>query len=146
MDPVKRKASTLKFKQKNPNYLKEWRVKNRERDRELNREYVKNRYKTDILYRLKMILRHRLNVALKRKKSQTLKQYLGCSVEELKIHLKSKFLEGMNWINYGDWHIDHIIPLNSAQTEEDLYKLCHYSNLQPLWALDNLKKGSKYVV
>mgnify|MGYP002132731409 FL=1 len=52
----------------------------------------------------------------------------------------------MTWDNYGDWHIDHIIPLNSAQTEEDLYKLCHYSNLQPLWALDNLKKGSKYVV
>ena len=49
----------------------------------------------------------------------------------------------MSWDNYGEWHIDHIIPLASATTEEGVLKLYHYSNLQPLWAKDNLSKGSK---
>jgi hypothetical protein len=53
----------------------------------------------------------------------------------------------MSWDNYGfyGWHIDHVIPLSSAKTEEEVYKLCHYTNLQPLWAEDNLKKGSKII-
>ena len=49
----------------------------------------------------------------------------------------------MSWENQGKWHIDHITPLSSAKTEEEVYRLCHYTNLQPLWAEDNLKKGSK---
>ena len=49
----------------------------------------------------------------------------------------------MSWDNYGKWHIDHIIPLSSANSEDDIYKLCHYTNLQPLWAEDNLKKSNK---
>jgi hypothetical protein len=49
----------------------------------------------------------------------------------------------MSWDNQGQWHIDHIIPLASAKSEEELYKLCHFTNLQPMWAVDNIKKGSK---
>ena len=49
----------------------------------------------------------------------------------------------MSWDNYGKWHIDHIIPLSSANSEDDIYKLCNYTNLQPLWAEDNLKKSNK---
>jgi hypothetical protein len=63
--------------------------------------------------------------------------------EFLKKHLEIQFIEGMSWENQGKWHIDHKIPLSSAKTEEEVYKLCHYTNLQPLWAEDNLKKGSK---
>lgn len=53
----------------------------------------------------------------------------------------------MNWDNRGlyGWHIDHIIPLSSAKTEEEVYKLCHYTNLQPLWAKENLSKGNKII-
>ena len=51
----------------------------------------------------------------------------------------------MNWDNHGEWHIDHIIPLSSANTEEELIKLCHYTNLQPLWAEDNLSKSDKII-
>lgn len=60
-------------------------------------------------------------------------------------YLENKFIDGMTWDNKGfyGWHIDHIIPLSSAKTEEEIYKLCHYSNLQPLWAEDNMKKGDK---
>jgi hypothetical protein len=51
----------------------------------------------------------------------------------------------MNWSNRNLWHIDHIIPLASAKTEEEMIKLCHYTNLQPLWAIENMSKGSKII-
>jgi hypothetical protein len=76
------------------------------------------------------------------KKNKTF-DIVGCSPEFLKEHLESQFVEGMAWDNRKEWHIDHIIPLSSAKTEEDIYKLCHYTNLQPLWAEDNIKKSNK---
>jgi hypothetical protein len=51
----------------------------------------------------------------------------------------------MSWENRDEWHIDHIIPLSSANSEEELYKLCHYTNLQPLWAEENIKKSNKII-
>ena len=51
----------------------------------------------------------------------------------------------MNWENYGLWHIDHIIPISYAKSEEEIYKLNHYSNFQPLWAKDNLSKGNRFI-
>lgn len=107
----------------------------------------RNRRQTDSLYRIKNSLRSRFGIALRNRhltKRCKLSQYLGCTVDELKVHLEKQFKTGMTWFNYGEWHIDHIRPLNSAQNEEELYKLCHYTNLQPLWALDNIKKGSKF--
>jgi len=70
---------------------------------------------------------------------------VGCQPEFLKEHLQKQFKEGMTWDNRSEWHIDHIIPLSSANNEEELYKLCHYTNLQPLWAEENLKKSNKIV-
>lgn len=63
--------------------------------------------------------------------------------EELRLSLESKFQTGMTWDNYGEWQLDHRIPLDSAVNEEDLYKLNHYTNLQPLWKEDNLRKSNK---
>ena len=71
-------------------------------------------------------------------------ELLGCSFAELQQHLTSKFQPGMSWENHGAWHIDHIVPCASAKTIEEFVKLQHYSNLQPLWASDNLKKGAKH--
>ena len=80
-----------------------------------------------------------------RKKNKTF-EIVGCTPEFLKEHLEKQFVDGMTWENRGEWHIDHKIPLSSAKTEEELYKLCHYANLQPLWAEENLKKGNKIIV
>jgi hypothetical protein len=77
------------------------------------------------------------------KKSKPTMEMLGCTAEELRDHLQSQFTEGMTLENHGEWHIDHIIPLSSAKTEEEIIKLCHYTNLQPLWAKDNLSKHAK---
>lgn len=98
--------------------------------------------------KLATCLRGRLNKALESKrwhKNTNFSNYIGCSKEELVIYLESKFQDGMTWDNHtkDGWHIDHIIPLSSATTDKELYKLCHYTNLQPLWATDNLKKRSK---
>lgn len=106
--------------------------------------YIKNRRATDFMYKLKGNLRNRFNQARKRNsKIGSGVRDLGCSVEFLTNYLQSKFTEGMTQENYGLWHVDHIIPLSSAETPEEALKLCHYSNLQPLWAADNLAKSDK---
>lgn len=91
-------------------------------------------------------LRTRLNNALKNKSGSAVTD-LGCSIDELIIYLENLFLPGMTWENKGryGWHIDHIIPLASFDLtkREQTKKACHYTNLQPLWAKDNLSKGSK---
>jgi hypothetical protein len=69
---------------------------------------------------------------------------LGIDWIGFKFHIESKFQEGMSWENYGQWHVDHIKPLSLATTEQKVMELNHYTNLQPLWAVDNIKKSNKY--
>ena len=109
-------------------------------------DYYEKRRKTDPLFKMAGNLRNRTYQAFKYNgysKNTKTQQMLGVSWEVCKAHIENQFTKGMNWDNYGEWHIDHIIPLASANTEKELTKLCHYSNLQPLWAEDNLSKGSK---
>lgn len=104
----------------------------------------KERLKTDRMYLLSRRLRNRLYCALKTKnwkKHTKFALYIGCDSETLVNHIQVQFKDGMSWDNQGQWHIDHIIALDSATTEEELHKLCHYTNLQPMWALDNIRKG-----
>lgn len=92
-------------------------------------------------------LRSRLSKALSRKqKTVSMSEYLGCSLEELKTHLESKFQPNMSLENYGKWHIDHIRPLNlfDLTNPEQLKKACNYTNLQPLWEFENKSKGDSY--
>ena len=102
--------------------------------------------KQDPMFTMIRRLRNRLWYALHLKgwqKNSNFDKYIGCTHKELIVYLESKFQPGMTWENKGQWHIDHIIPLSSATSEAQLYDLCHYSNLQPLWAKDNIKKGNK---
>jgi len=119
-----------------------WLEKNKDNIRQKKRD----KYKNNIIHKLSGNVRNRMNSFLKtnniRKDNKTF-DIIGCTPEFLKEHIEKLFHKGMNWGNRNEWHIDHIIPLSSAKTEEDIYKLCYYTNLQPLWRLDNLKKGNK---
>lgn len=114
--------------------------------REYNLEYERYRRKNDIQFKLKLRLRGRLYKVLNgRYKSGSAVSDLGCTLNELKIYLENKFVDGMNWNNHGEWHIDHIKPLCSFDLTDrnQLLEACNYKNLQPLWAKDNLYKGAK---
>jgi len=128
-NPEKLEYKKENFKKNNPHYFN---------------EYRKKKLKTDVLFYLRCKMRDSVNRYLKYR-SKTTFEIIGCPPKFLKEHLEKQFVSGMTWENRGKWHIDHIIPLSSAKTEEELYKLCHYTNLQPLWAEDNLRKSNKIV-
>ena len=103
--------------------------------------------KKDPLFRYLCNLRRRTNHAFKNinsNKKESTKELLGCDFDIAVNHIQSQFDEKMNWDNYGEWPIDHIVPLCSAKSKSELIKLCHYTNLQPLWAEENLSKGGRY--
>jgi len=126
-----------------------WYNNNRDKRTLYSTEYDKSRKKTDPIYKLRRITRSRIHSFLKTKdiaKQNRTFDIIGCTPEFLKEHMEKQFTKGMSWELLGQHiHIDHIIPLSSAKTEEEVYKLCHYSNLQPLWAEDNLKKSNKII-
>ena len=106
-------------------------------------EYQKRRRNNDINYKIENYIRTRIwHVLSNEVKSSTAFKYLSCSMQELKKHLKDQFEEGMSWDNYGEWHLDHIIPCAAFDLScEYQQAVCfHYTNLQPLWAEDNLNK------
>jgi hypothetical protein len=130
------------YREQNPQFVK----KNKEQIREYNRNYYRIKKEKDPFFKLKCSLRVRTHHAFKRKKwnkNSKNEHLLGCKFEDLKNHIEKQFTSGMTWNNYGKWHIDHIIPLDIAKSEKELLPLLHYTNLQPLWALDNIKKGNQ---
>lgn len=110
------------------------------------REYHQ-KYHNDIIFTLKLTIRNRFRKAFRDSiKTGSAIKNLGCTIKHLKEHLETLFYSNMTWDNYGSvWHIDHIIPLSSFDLtkEEEVSKACHYTNLQPLLAIDNLKKSNK---
>jgi hypothetical protein len=137
-------------------------AKRKEIDATYNAEYIRRpevkakknlkrrlRRQTDIAYRVSERIRGRIKDLLKRNRPEAVSKSLGCTALELVAHLEKNFLPGMTWDNYGFdcWHIDHIKPLASFDLAnlEQYRQACHYTNLRPLWAKDNLKKGAKIV-
>lgn len=113
---------------------------------EYNKNYHKRRKAEDPAWKLAAYLRSRISGVISgKKKCGSAVKDLGCTVQELKAHLEALFQPGMSWSNYGQWHLDHKKPLASFDLTDrvQLLQACHFSNLQPLWALDNLMKSDK---
>jgi hypothetical protein len=134
------------------NTKKEYLENNRDKIILRQSSYNKKRKGDDPIYHLTSNVRSRIKQFMKIKKYKyKLKtptmDIVGCSPTKLREHIEKQFTDGMTWDNYGTygWHLDHIIPLSTAKTREDVFKLNHYTNLQPLWATDNLKKGKKII-
>jgi hypothetical protein len=145
----KRKEYQIKNKNKRVDYMKLWRNKKSEHIKQYKKEYNKNIQSKDINYRLLHNLRTRLQLAVKSnnaKKCERTMELVGCDIYTLKLHLQLKFTSDMTWGNYGrkGWHIDHILPCSSfdLSKKEEQRKCFHYTNLQPLWWLDNCKKSN----
>lgn len=125
---------------------KKYKENNRDKMKLQRNSYLKIKRHEDIIFKLKESVRRRLFKYLKTKsivKNKKTFDIVGCSPPELKEYLEKQFVDGMSWDNRNEWHIDHIIPLSSAKTEDEIYRLGHYTNLQPLWVEDNLRKGDK---
>lgn len=133
-------------------YNRKWISENKERDRSTKRAYEKNKLSTDPEYLITRRLRMRFREALRRhiggaeSKKTSVVKLLGCSLFEFKMYIESKFVDGMSWDNNGKWHLDHIRPCASFDlTDPHQQAQCfYYTNMQPLWAVDNIRKGAKY--
>jgi hypothetical protein len=109
--------------------------------------YIKNRIEVDSLFKLKTRIRQLLSNSIRGKgytKKSKSSDILGISFDDFKNYIESLFIDGMSWDNYGEWHLDHKIPISWAKSEQEVYELNHYSNFQPLWADDNLLKGNRF--
>lgn len=128
-------------------YNKKYYQANKEKRREYLKTYENSRYENDLQFKLKRILRCRLNVAIKNKyKSGSAVRDLGCSIDDLIQYLSSKFKPEMTWNNHGDvWEIDHVVPLSSFDLTdpEQLKRACHYTNLQPLLKQEHFRKTAE---
>lgn len=144
-NPEKYREETKKYYEKTKTIQnlkkKKWIIENRE----IYNQYYKTMKKNNPIYKVSCAVRSRINKFLKikniKKKNSTF-DLIGCSPEFLKEYIEKQFTEGMTWENHGQfgWHIDHIIPLSSGTTDEEIRQLCHYKNLQPLWWNENLDK------
>ena len=150
-NPEKAKVVNANWRAENPEKAKAvnaiWRAENPEHTASYTSNYHMQRSSRDPLYRLQCNMRIMGNRVVKQlalgKKPACTKKWQGCTAEELKTHFESLFTEGMYWDNYGEWHVDHIRPVSSFAPEE-WEQINHYTNLQPLWAEDNLSKSDSW--
>lgn len=140
------RARVAEYKKTHKVQVDEYNERYRESHSKEHAEYIKKR-RADPTYKLICATRNLLNNAFNKRckvgKTKRAEEILGCSIDFFIEHLKSQFKEGMTVDNHGEWHIDHIVPLSTAKTEEDVIRLNHYTNLQPLWAAENLQKRNR---
>jgi len=149
----KRRIKSKLYREKNKEKIYQMKKLYRKNNKEkiAKKKYANNFYKLkhDPVHKLKQSLRHRVYMALKEKnatKHYKFKEYIGCSVADLMIHLENQFKPGMTWKNHGKWEIDHIKPCAAFDLSKEFEQLdCfNYKNMQPLWKIDNMRKGAKY--
>jgi hypothetical protein len=120
------------------------------KDKDYINNYVNKRLKEDCVFNFKFKTRNLIRSSFKRNKNYYIKslsteKILGCSVDYFRNYIFLQFKKNMSFENYGQWHLDHIYPVSLAKDEEEVIRLNHYTNFQPLWAKDNLKKGNKII-
>ena len=147
---IKRWKKSEKSKLYDKVYGKKYRADpvNKKKIREREREYIRERYKKDIVFRIRVRLSTTMRRAVRSQrtgKSLATSKIVGCDFKFLIKYLESKFKKGMTWDNFEKWHIDHIKPCSSFNLKDpEQQKICfHYTNLQPLWAHENLEKSNK---
>jgi len=154
-----RHAYYLKNKEREVANAKRWNEANRDRylanlqnrharRKDVERIYNRNRIRSSVEAYLSVIISKRLNRAARDygfTKCASAKDLLGCPIGQLKAHLEAGFKDGMSWDNRGAWHIDHILPCASFNlSDPEQQRQCfHYTNMQPLWASENRKKGNR---
>jgi hypothetical protein len=130
-------------------YMKQYRIDNPEKVKEHKSNNRNLRLKNDPQYRLKNNIRRLILLSFSNKgyskKSKT-NEILGIDYDGFMKHIESQFTEGMTWENRGLWELDHKIPVSLGKTEEEIIRLNHYSNFQPLWREDNRKKSNKIIL
>ena len=129
---------------------KKYKENNKEKILKRRREYESMKKQKNPIYKFTHNVKSLIGISFKRGQNKFIKNtrteiILGCTIEEFRIYIENKFTEGMSFDNHGEWHLDHIVPISSAQTQEEVIKLNHYTNFQPLWAEDNLKKSNKII-
>jgi len=131
-------------------YLKEYREKNIDKIRKTKRDYERNRKASDPLYKLISNFRTAIYQVLKESNVEKNGHYfdiLGYTPEELIVHLENQFTEGMTWENYGEFHVDHKLPISSFNIkeigDEEFMKCWCLDNLQPMWGEENIRKSNK---
>jgi hypothetical protein len=157
-NPDRWRAQGRKYSAKHRDRLRvEGRIKSRLK-RQQNPEYFKGilkayreRNRTNVSYQLLRILRNRFRNALRGKlKAEKTSELIGCSIENLRIHLESQFESGMSWDNHGngdgEWNVDHVVPcaLFDMSSPDHQRRCFHFSNLQPMWHIENIKKGKRF--
>ena len=113
--------------------------------REYDKAYFAKRRRIDVLFNLACKVRKLINIGLKKQgftKNSKSADLLGCDFSMLVTHLESQFKPEMTWDNFGEWHIDHVIPISSATTLDEFVHLTHYTNLQPMWGEYNIQKSN----
>jgi DNA-binding ferritin-like protein (Dps family) len=140
-----RKISSHKYYLENKDRLNKQHKEYNYSHRQQQAKIFRDKYNSDTEFKIKHTLRRRLRHAIKGTiKKKSVHELLGCDIDFFREYIEKQFLKGMNWKNHGKWHIDHIKPCDSFDlSDKEQQKKCfHYSNLQPLWAKDNLKKSN----
>jgi len=133
---------------------KAWNEAHKDHLRGTLKEWRKRKWNNDPLHKLKMNTNLNIRLSMRyvagAKKRQRTCEILGCSIPEFKVYIEKQFKEGMTWSNWGrldkEWQLDHIVPVSIGTTEEEIVRLNHYSNFQPLWAKENITKSNKLIL
>jgi hypothetical protein len=131
--------------------VREWKNKNKNHINEYSKKYYHNRKEHDILFIFNKRVRGVIISSFRRAcdgryiKGNKTEEILGCNFFEFMSYIENQFKEGMSFDNHGEWELDHKIPVSSANSEDEIIKLNHYTNFQPLWKLENRLKSDKII-